>query len=227
MTAGGARGLFVTGTDTDVGKTVVSAALLHALRNRGQKAVGMKPVASGCWLGEQGWRNADALALQTASDPLPDYVLVNPFALPDATAPQIAAAKAGIRIALPPILDAYRQLAAQADVVLVEGVGGWLAPLTAELDQSALVTAMDLEVILVVGLRIGCINHARLSERAIRAEGFKLTGWIGNALNSELDFAAQYFDALSEQLESPCLGRLPFAPHASAELRAAHLQIPF
>jgi dethiobiotin synthetase len=221
------RGLYVTGTDTDVGKTVVSAALLHMLRRQGRRAVGMKPVASGCWLAADGWRNADALALQAASDPMPDYALVNPFALPDATAPQIAAPKAGVSIALPVLLDAYRQLAAQADVVLVEGVGGWLAPLTEKLDQGALVEAMGLDVVLVVGLRVGCINHARLSERAIRADGHTLVGWIANPVTPALDFATQYFEAVASALAAPCLGRLPYAPHAAPALMADHLDVTF
>lgn len=222
-----ARGLFLTGTDTDAGKTVVTTALLHMLRRQGRRAVGMKPVASGCWLSPQGWRNDDALALQAASDPMPDYALVNPFALPDATAPQIAAPKAGMTLALPPLVSAYRQLAAQADVVLVEGVGGWLAPLTPKLDQGALVEALGLDVILVVGLRIGCINHARLSERAIRADGHTVLGWIGNSVTHDLDFATQYFESLSGALASPCLGRLPFAPHAAPALMADHLDMAF
>ncbi len=222
-----ARGLFITGTDTDAGKTVVTAALLHMLRRQGRRAIGMKPVASGCWLAPEGWRNADALALQAASDPMPEYALVNPIALPDATAPQIAAVKAGITVSLPVLLAAYRQLAAQADVVLVEGVGGWLAPLTAKLDQAALVDAAGLDVILVVGLRVGCINHARLTERAIRADGYTLVGWIANAVTPDLDFGTQYFEAVAGALAAPCLGRLPFAPHAAPALLADHLNMTF
>lgn len=220
-----ARGLFITGTDTDAGKTVVTAALLYMLRRQGRRAIGMKPVASGCWLAQEGWRNADALALQAASDPMPEYALVNPIALPDATAPQIAAPKAGMTISLPVMLAAYRQLAPQADVVLVEGVGGWLAPLTAKLDQAALVEAMGLDVILVVGLRIGCINHARLTERAIRADGHTLIGWIANSVTPDLDFGTQYFEAVASALAAPCLGRLPFAPHAAPALLADHLNL--
>src|SRR5690348_6517837 len=123
-----ATGYYVTGTDTGVGKTLASVTLLHALQAQGRRAVGMKPVASGSTQGPEGWRNDDALALQAASRPVPDYVHVNPYALPAATAPQIAAAQAQADVRLPPLLEAYARLAADADVVVVEGVGGWLAP---------------------------------------------------------------------------------------------------
>lgn len=221
------RGLFITGTDTDVGKTVVSTALLHALRQHGYKAVGMKPVASGCAATEQGWRNADALALQAASYPVPDYELANPFALPEPTAPQVAAARAGIVISLPPILAAYRQLAAQTDVMVVEGVGGWLAPLTDQLDQNAFVQALELEVILVVGLRLGCINHARLTERSIVRDGGRLVGWVGNTVDNRLSFATEYFQTLQRMLSAPCLGLVPFAPEADPAMLAGYLNTSF
>src|SRR6476646_4103620 len=126
-------GLYVTGTDTGIGKTTVSCALLHALRARGLHAVGMKPVASGCERTPDGWRNDDALRLLAASEPRPDYALVNPYALPDPTAPEIAAREVGVDIALQPIEVAFDALAAQADCVLVEGVGGWASPLSADL----------------------------------------------------------------------------------------------
>jgi dethiobiotin synthetase len=221
-----ARGIFVTGTDTDIGKTVAAASLVHALRARGLRTVGMKPVASGCTATDAGWRNADALALQAASAPMPAYALVNPFALPDATAPQIAAARAGVAVTLPPILAAYRALAATADTVVVEGVGGWLAPLADGLDQEDLVRALDLDVVLVVGLRLGCINHARLTERAVLAAGHRLFGWVGNALDPQLEHAASYFDAVRGALASPCLGRLPYAPNATATTLATHWRLP-
>ncbi|MFN3841876.1 MAG: dethiobiotin synthase [Rehaibacterium terrae] len=217
------RGIYITGTDTGAGKTFASACLLHALRAQGLSAVGMKPVASGCAMTDEGWRNEDALALQAASSPRPDYALVNPFALPEPTAPEIAAARAGVALSLPPILAAYAQLAARADVVVVEGVGGWLAPLTATLDQSDLVRALDLPVILVVGLRLGCINHARLTARAIAAEGFAFAGWIGSAVDPALAFPDETFAALERVLPGPCLGRLPFAPGMDAAALAGHI----
>lgn len=217
---------FITGTDTGVGKTRVSAALLHALRRHGARAVGMKPVASGCDWTPEGWRNEDALALQAASDPHPTYALVNPFALPEPTAPTIAAAKAGIAIDLPSILVAYRLLAAQADAVVVEGVGGWLAPLAEGVDQPDLVRAFGLDVIMVVGMRLGCLSHARLTARAIRADGCRLVGWVANHVDATMAYADEYFIALQAVVDAPCLGRIPFLPSAGAEEIAARMRVP-
>src|SRR5688500_12276480 len=145
------KSCYITGTDTGIGKSVASTALLHALRACGWRAVGMKPVASGCEMTTDGWRNEDALALQAASDPVPAYADVNPYALEHPLAPELAAADAGVAITLPPILAAFARLRAQADVVVVEGVGGWMAPLTAELDQCELARVLALPVVLVVG----------------------------------------------------------------------------
>lgn len=206
------RGLFITGTDTGIGKTTVSVALLHALRVAGRTAVGMKPVASGCVATARGWRNDDALALQAASDGGPDYALVNPCALPEATAPGIAAKLAGLVVTLPPLIEAYRSLATLADVVVVEGVGGWLSPLAEGLEAGDLVRALDLDVVLVVGLRLGCINHARLSERAILADGCRLLGWVGNALDASFDPRGDYAQAVAAGLQTPCLGQLRHCP---------------
>jgi len=223
-----AAGVFVTGTDTGAGKTTASAALLHALRGRGLRAVGMKPLASGCERTAEGLRNEDALALQAASDPRPAYDAVNPFALPLPVAPEFAARDAGIEVTLAPILAAHARLAAQADVVLVEGVGGWLAPLTATLDQVDLVRALDLPVVLVVGMRLGCLNHARLSARAMEADGVRLAGWIASEVDPDMACRDDNFDALCSRLPAPCLGRLPWSPSPdpvalAANLRTEHL----
>lgn len=205
-------GLFVTGTDTEIGKTHSTAALLRALRAAGRRVQGMKPVASGCALIDGAWRNEDALALMAAAGSTAAYADVNPYALPTPTAPQLAAAETGAEITLPAITAAYRRLSADADTVLVEGVGGWLAPLSDTLDQADLVRALDVPVILVVGLRLGCINHARLTERAIRADGCRLVGWLGNAVEPGFDPDGRYLAALARSMASTCLGRLPFRP---------------
>jgi dethiobiotin synthetase len=219
-----AAGVFVTGTDTDAGKTTVSAALLHALRARGLRAVGMKPLASGCTRDADGrWRNDDALALQAAGDPRPDYDDVNPFALPLPLAPEFAARDAGIEVAMAPILAAHARLAAQADFVLVEGVGGWLAPLTATLDQLDLVRALDLPAVLVVGMRLGCLNHARLSAGAIAADGVRLAGWIASEVDPDMARRDDNFDALCRRLPAPCLGRLRWSPAPDPAAMAAML----
>lgn len=220
-----AAGVFVTGTDTGAGKTTASVALLHALRARGLRAVGMKPLASGCERDDDGrWRNEDALALQAASDPRPAYDDVNPFALPLPVAPEFAAREAGIEVSMEPILAAHARLAARADFVLVEGVGGWLAPLAATLDQVDLVRALDLPVVLVVGLRLGCLNHARLSVRAIEADGVRLAGWIASEVDPRMDRRDDNFEALRARLPAPCLGRLPWNRSPDPAAMAAGLR---
>lgn len=215
---------YVTGTDTGAGKSFASAALLHALRRGGATAVGMKPVASGCESTPAGLRNEDALALIAASDPRPDYALVNPWALPEPTAPQIAAARAGVQVTLPPIETAFARLRAMAEHVVVEGVGGWLAPLADDLEQADLVRALGLPVILVVGLRLGCLNHARLTARAIAADGCRLVGWIGSRIDPDFD-AASYRPLLDRALPVRCLGELPYAPGTNPAQLAAHLAL--
>ncbi len=205
------HGIYITGTDTGIGKTTVSCALLHALRARGLRAVGMKPVASGCERTPDGWRNDDAMRLLAASVPQPDYALVNPYALPAATAPELAAADVHVTVALDPLRVAYDALAAQCDAVVVEGVGGWDAPLSARLDQSELVRAFKIPVLLVVGLRLGCISHARLSARAIRADGLHLLGWIANAVDAGFERSEETVAILDRVMGigAPRLGLLP------------------
>lgn len=217
--------LFVTGTDTGAGKTFASTALLHAFRARGLRAVGMKPVASGCEATPDGWRNDDALALQRASDPVPPYDDLNPYALPAPLAPEIAARDAGVDVQLGVLVSAFERLHPLADLVLVEGVGGWSAPLTGTLDQRHLVQELRLPVVLVVGMRLGCINHARLSARAIQDDGARLVGWIANEVDPHMERRDENFALLSARLPVPCWGRLPYAPDASAGAMAHHLQV--
>lgn len=202
------RGVYVTGTDTAVGKTLVSCTLLHALRARGLRATGMKPLASGCIETLDGWRNDDALALQVAGDPCGDYGDINPIALPNPLAPELAARDAGVVVSLAPILAAYARLSASADVVVVEGVGGWAAPLAAGIDQSMLVQALRLPVVLVVGLRLGCISHARLAAAAIEADGARLAGWIASEVDPDMQRIDDNMALLRARLPAPCLGRL-------------------
>jgi len=204
------RSVLVTGTDTGIGKTHSSVALLHAFRATGLRAVGMKPVASGCdWIDGR-WRNADALALQTASDPRPDYAEVNPVALPEPTAPTLAALAAGVTVDIAALYAAHARLAARAHVVLVEGAGGWDAPLAEGLEHRDLARHIGGAVVLVVGLRLGCLSHARLTARAIEADGCRLVGWIGNRIDPNFARADDYVGLLTDALPAPCLGVLPF-----------------
>lgn len=209
-----ARSLYVTGTDTGVGKTVASVALVRAWRARGLRTIGMKPFASGCERTPEGWRNADALRLQAASDPCPAYADVNPWALPAATAPEFAAREAGVDLAIGPVLAAHARLAAQADVVVVEGVGGWAAPIDDGLAQADLVRALSLPVVLVVGLRLGCLNHAALTARAIAADGGTLAGWIVSEIEPDLPYRDDNLAWLGRHLPAPCWGVLPFRSNA-------------
>jgi len=218
-------GVYVTGTDTGVGKTLASCALLHALRARGLRAVGMKPLASGCERTRDGWRNEDALALLAASDGAPRYDDVNPYALPEPLAPELAARAAGVAIALDPLLAAYARLAADADRVVVEGVGGWAAPLSATLDQAVLARSLGLPVVLVVGLRLGCINHARLSAREIRADGLRLAGWIVSDIDPDMPCRDENVELLRARIDAPYLGRLPHRTVPDAAALAAALAL--
>ena len=217
---------YVTGTDTGVGKSIASAALLHALRARGGSAVGMKPVASGCELVEGAWRNEDALLLQAASAPRPAYADVNPYALRAPIAPELALRDEGVDLDLAPIRAAHARLAAQADSVVVEGVGGWAAPLSANLDQLDLVRALRLPVVMVVGLRLGCISHARLTARAIEADGVPLLGWIANEVDPAMARVDDNFEVLLQRLPVPCWGRLPHAPDPDPAMLADCLRLP-
>lgn len=219
------KSCYVTGTDTGIGKSVASAALLHALRLRGLRAVGMKPVASGCERTNAGWRNEDALILQQASDPVPFYADVNPYALPQPLAPELAAADAGVAIELAPIVAAYERLAAQADAIVVEGVGGWAAPLTPDIDQVDLVRALQLPVVMVVGLRLGCINHARLTARAIVADGADLVGWIANDIDPAMARRDDNFAILQRVLPATCWGRLPYSSSPDPHEMSRYLSI--
>jgi dethiobiotin synthetase len=210
------HGVFITGTDTGIGKTHASVALLQALAAAGLPAAGMKPVASGCEQTPQGLCNDDALALIQASRPQPAYALCNPYALRDAVAPHLAAAAQGVTVELPPLREAYAALQALAGRIVVEGAGGWCVPLSDSLMQADIPRALDLPVILVVGLRLGCINHALLSARAIQADGCRLLGWIGNAVEALQPLRAQNVATLRRLLPVPCLGLLEHAADGKA-----------
>lgn len=220
------RGYFVTGTDTGAGKTVAACALIAALRARGVRTAGMKPVASGCVRTAQGWRSEDALALAAASGLELPYEDVNPYVFVPPIAPHIAAAQAGVTIEAGPVLAARDRLAARCEVLVVEGVGGWRVPLGAELDVAALARALAYPVVLVVGLRLGCLNHARLTAEAVAADGLDLAGWIGAAVEPEFVAGAENLAALSALLPAPCVGVLPHAPlSARGAGQAAQLRL--
>src|SRR5574337_760761 len=217
------RGLFVTGTDTGVGKTRVAAAMIRALGCGGLKTVGMKPVASGSASSARGLRNDDALQLQAAANLPRPYELVNPYAFAPPIAPQLAAQEAGVRIELAHILESYRRLCEGAEAVVVEGVGGWQVPLGNDWGLPELARAFGLPVVLVVGLRLGCLNHALLSARAIRSDGLRLAGWVANAIDPGFERRAENLATLERSLNAPLLAFVPWQPQLPVETLAARL----
>jgi dethiobiotin synthetase len=202
-------GFFVTGTDTGVGKTLVAVALTRALVARGLRTAVMKPVAAGALLTPDGPRNDDALALSAASNVDAPYAEVNPWLLATPASPHLAARADGVSIDVGTILTAYRRLAARADVVLVEGAGGWLAPISATATMADIAASLALPVILVVGMRLGCLNHALLTRDAIRARGVPFAGWIANKLGVEMPLAAANIDTLANRFGAPPLAVVP------------------
>lgn len=201
-----ARAIFVTGTDTHVGKTRISCALLAAARQRSLQSSGMKPVASGSVLKSGQWRNEDSdLLHQYSSAPAPDLALINPYALPEPIAPQLAAEHAGKEIHLNSLHSAFMALSQATKFLVVEGVGGWSVPFSNIAMQAQLVKMLKLPVVMVVGIRLGCINHALLTARAIQADGCSLVGWIANRIDPEAEYPDEVIASIASQLESPLL----------------------
>lgn len=203
------QGLFVTGTDTEVGKTVVATALAHWFASRGLGVAVMKPVASGCERTPRGLRNADAMALRRCSNLPLDYQAVNPYAFAPAIAPHIAAADAATIIDPDRIERGFRELAERSDVVIVEGVGGWLVPLGNAVTVEDLALQLGQPVVLVVGIRLGCLNHALLSARAIMASGLPWAGWVANLCDAGCERVEENIYALRRRLPAPLLGVVP------------------
>lgn len=202
-----ARSLFIAGTDTGIGKTYVAVRMVRAMVAQEFRVAVMKPVAAGAELMADGLRNDDALALMQASNVDAPYELVNPVCLPLATSPHLAARAAGVRIDPAAIRAAYDELAHRADVVVVEGAGGWLAPIGDGLNDTMqdVAIALGLPVALVVGLRLGCINHALLTQDAILRSGLEFGGWIANPIEPGFDPNGEYLAALEERLLAPQL----------------------
>ena len=209
-------GCFVTGTDTGVGKTRVSAVLLHALARHHQRVIGMKPVAAGVVrvATDSGdiWASEDAVALREASTCQVPPELDNPYLLHEALSPHIAAQRAGVQIRIAHIVACYQALARRADAVVVEGAGGFHVPLSDHQTGADLAQALALPVVLVVGLRLGCLNHALLTAEAIRARGLTLVGWVANRLDPAMQAQAENVAWLQQQLAVPLLADIAFEP---------------
>ncbi len=236
---------FVTGTDTSVGKTRVSCALIHALRQAGHaRVVGMKPVAAGCdWVvgmdddhpGQ--WLNEDVVALRAASSLVVPSAFDNPYALPDPLSPHIAARRAGQRIDLAHIEASFHALRQHADAVVVEGAGGFIVPLSepepadAVAGDDAWATSADLAqrlalpVVLVVGLRLGCLNHALLTQEAILARGLRLAGWVANVVDADMRAQEANLATLQARMQAPMLAHFPWDAQADAAALGAALQL--
>jgi dethiobiotin synthetase len=219
------RSLFVTGTDTGVGKTRIAAALCSALATRGHRVAAMKPVASGCVQTPDGLRNEDALALLSAMNVRARYSEVNPYAFEPAIAPHIAAEEAGTVIDFDVLDRAYERLRLQSDFLVVEGAGGWLAPLDARRGFADLAAHWRTDVILVVGLRLGCLNHALLTAESIERRGLALRGWIANSIDPGFLRLPENVASLRSRIRAPCLGFFPFEPLASLESVAGGLAV--
>ncbi len=218
-------GLFVTGTDTGCGKTLVTLGLLRALALTGQRVAGMKPVAAGAESTPTGLRNDDALAIQSLCDPAADYETVNPICFAPAIAPHIAAAEARRPVTLAPIVAARDALAADHDVIVVEGAGGWRVPLADGLDMGGLALHLGFPVVLVVAMRLGCLNHALLTQEAIHATGLPLIGWVANTVQLGMERMPENLQTLHSRLEAPCLGELPHLPAIDIDRVAARLRL--
>jgi dethiobiotin synthetase len=219
------QALFVTGTDTGVGKTRVAAALCHAMAARGTRVAAMKPVASGCTLTAEGLRNEDALILLGAMNVRAEYSEVNPYAFAPAIAPHIAAREAGIVIDFAVLDRAYERLRMRADVLIVEGAGGWLAPLDGTRGFADLAVRWQMDVVLVVGMRLGCLNHALLTVESIERRGLRLRGWIANAIDGAFERLPENIASLENRIAAPNLGKLSFRPGADAKSLAETLEV--
>jgi len=211
-----AIGYFITGTDTDCGKTEISLGLMSLLQRQGYSVLGMKPVASGAAPAAEGLRNEDALRIQAQASQWIDYDLVNPCAYEPAIAPHLAAEMAQQPISFDVIRSTYRQLADQADAVVVEGVGGWRVPLGDKLAVSDLAIELALPVILVVGMKLGCINHALLTAEAIQASGLNLAGWVANEVDPGMSASQGNLMTLKTSIRAPLLGVVPWLASPNA-----------
>ena len=212
MSVNEAQGIFVTGTDTAIGKTVVSCQLIDTLALEGNKVIGMKPIASGAEKQNGMLKNEDALQLIEHANIDVPYELINPFCFEPAIAPHIAAKQAGEQIDFMVIEKAYHELTKQADWVVVEGVGGWSVPLSNKHIVADIPTRLNLPVVLVVGMRLGCINHALLTAEVIRNNGNNLVGWIANKLDQNMRVYEENLQTLKDMLSCPIIGQVPYIP---------------
>ena len=219
--------LFITGTDTDVGKTVVACGFLAAANQQGLRTAAIKPVAAGCEVTEQGMTNSDALQLQAAASHKLSYQQINPVALEPAIAPHIAAAEAGVRMSASRLVGYCRGVSLMpVDMVVIEGAGGWRVPINSRETLADVAQELECAVIVVVGMRLGCLNHALLTMEAIRRDGLQIAGWVANILDTEMPRLQENIDTLKQSINEPCLGIVPRLDDLSPEQVATFLSVP-
>jgi dethiobiotin synthetase len=219
-------GFFVVGTDTGIGKTHAACALLHALARRHDRVCGMKPVAAGGVETADGITNEDSIAHRAASTVRVPPALDNPILLPEPLSPHLSAARAGTAISFEVVLHAFAELRRRTDALVVEGAGGFLVPLTGTQTGADLAVAMGLPIVLVVGMRLGCLNHALLTAEAIRARGLMLAGWIANRVDPDFLCPDENLDYLRTHLGAPLLADLPFSPTPDPRADADRFTLP-
>lgn len=232
-------GFFVTGTDTEVGKTLVSGALILKLRKQGKNALGFKPVVAGTYRDKSdAVLNEDLETLRIASNLKPGELDLCPYILDMPAAPHLVAASMGLELEMGAILQAFEQVQRQADVVIAEGAGGFLIPLNKNQDLADLAKAMDFPIILVVGMKLGCLNHALLTYEAIKSRNLRIAGWIANTLATEMPLLQENIGTLKTKIEAPFLGLIPTLPKQiqkrvdgpysieALEFAAKHIELP-
>ncbi len=219
------KGFFITGTDTDVGKTRIALGLINKLNTMGHTTTVMKPLSAGCDSTPDGLRNDDAVQLIQQASFKPDYDKVNPYAFKPAIAPHLAAEKENTVIDLSRIKNIFDELSAQADYIVVEGAGGWKVPINKQQTMAELASALALPVILVTGMRLGCLNHAILTIESIQHAGIPIAGWIANTLSKDFTELDANIKTLKEHLEIPFLGTVPYMEKCEPQLTGQHINI--
>jgi dethiobiotin synthetase len=219
-----AKAYFITGTDTGIGKTAIGTGLLRVAREQNLSTLGLKPVSAGCEPVDGIWMNEDARELMLHSTVEPDYATVNPVALREPMAPHIAAEREGMTISAAELIDHCKQHLTTADFTVIEGAGGWLVPVDEIQTMADLAAGLDCPVILVVGMRLGCINHALLTAAAVRSCGLELAGWVANHIDADMPVADENVATLEERLDAPLLGRVPWLEDPG--LAHIYLQLP-
>lgn len=219
--------LFITGTDTDIGKTLIATGFLEAANSQGKKTAAIKPVAAGCIDNGEGPQNEDALMLQAAASTELSYQQVNPVALDEPMAPHIAAKEQGKRLSADRLTGFCRGITLlPVDLVVIEGAGGWRVPINNRESMAEIPKQLNAEVVLVVGLKLGCINHALLTAQAIRSDGLKIAGWVANTMDEDMLRLDENIDTLKQLINEPCLGVIPKLTDKSPQQVATFLTVP-